>query len=70
MKRFHKNVWVILLLMVIVIMIYPSQILCKTNRVSKAPKTSQKAKTPEKIRTTQSEQSPSGAFTMMPNPLF
>ena len=62
MKRFHKNVWVILLLMVIVIMIYPGQIFCKTNRVSKAPKTSQKAKTPEKIRTTQSEQSPSGAL--------
>src|SRR4030042_3628802 len=62
MIRFHKNVWVFFLLMMIVILIYPSQIVCKTNRVSKAPKTSQKAKTPEKIRTTQSEQSPSGAL--------
>ena len=62
MKRFHKNVWVIILLMMIVIMIYPSQILCKTNRVSKTPKTSQKAKTPEKIKTTQNEQAPSGSL--------
>jgi len=43
-------------------MIYPSQILCKTNRVSKAPKTSQKAKTPEKIKTTQTGQVPSGSL--------
>jgi len=62
MKRFHKNVWMILLLMMIVIMIYPSQILCKTNRVSKTPKTSQKAKTPEKIKTTQTGQAPSGSL--------
>jgi len=62
MNRFHKNVWVIFLLMIIVIMIYPSQILCKTNRVSKAPKTSQKAKTPEKIKTTQTGQVPSGSL--------
>jgi len=62
MKRFHKNVWVILLLTVIVIMINPGQILCKTSRVSKAPKTSQKVKTPEKIKTTQNEQAPSGSL--------
>jgi len=62
MKPFHKNVWMILLLMMIVIMIYPSQILCKTNRVSKTPKTSQKAKTPEKIKTTQTGQAPSGSL--------
>ena len=62
MKRFYKNVWVIILLMMIVMMIYPSQILCKTNRVSKASKTSQKAKTPEKIKTTQTGQAPSGSL--------
>ena len=62
MKRFYKNVWVIILLMMIVMMIYPSQILCKTNRVSKTPKTSQKAKTPEKIKTTQTGQAPSGSL--------
>jgi D-alanyl-D-alanine carboxypeptidase (penicillin-binding protein 5/6) len=62
MKRSYKNVWVIILLMMIVMMIYPSQILCKTNRVSKAPKTSQKAKTPEKIKTTQTGQAPSGSL--------
>jgi serine-type D-Ala-D-Ala carboxypeptidase (penicillin-binding protein 5/6) len=62
MKGFYKNVWVIILLMMIVMMIYPSQILCKTNRVSKAPKTSQKAKTTEKIRTTQTGQAPSGSL--------
>jgi D-alanyl-D-alanine carboxypeptidase (penicillin-binding protein 5/6) len=48
--------------MMIVMMIYPSQILCKTNRVSKAPKTSQKAKTTEKIKTTQTGQAPSGSL--------
>src|SRR4030042_6987703 len=62
MIRFHKNVWVFFLLMMIVILIYPSQIVCKTNRVSKTPKTSQKAKTPEKIKTTQNEQAPSGSL--------
>jgi D-alanyl-D-alanine carboxypeptidase (penicillin-binding protein 5/6) len=62
MKRFHRNVWVIILLMMIVIMIYPSQILCKTNRVSKTPKTSQKAKTPEKVKTAQNKQAPSGSL--------
>jgi D-alanyl-D-alanine carboxypeptidase (penicillin-binding protein 5/6) len=62
MNRFHKNVWVTLLLMMIVIMIYPSQLLSKTSRVSKTPKTSQKAKTPEKIKTVQNEQAPSGSL--------
>jgi D-alanyl-D-alanine carboxypeptidase (penicillin-binding protein 5/6) len=62
MKRFYKNVWAIILLMMIVMMIYPSQILCKTNRVSKAPKASQKAKTTEKIKTTQTGQAPSGSL--------
>jgi D-alanyl-D-alanine carboxypeptidase (penicillin-binding protein 5/6) len=62
MKRFYKNVWAIILLMMIVMMIYPSQILCKTNRVSKAPKTSQKTKTTEKIKTTQTGQAPSGSL--------
>ena len=59
MKRFRKNAWVAVLIMMIVIMIYPSQILCKTNRVSKAPKTSQKAKAPEKIKTTENKQASS-----------
>jgi D-alanyl-D-alanine carboxypeptidase (penicillin-binding protein 5/6) len=62
MIRFHKKVWVFFLLLLIVILIYPSQIVCKTNRVSKTPKTSQKAKTPEKIKTTQNEQAPSGSL--------
>jgi serine-type D-Ala-D-Ala carboxypeptidase (penicillin-binding protein 5/6) len=59
MKHFRKNTWVAVLIMMIVIMIYPSQILCKTNRVSKAPKTSQKSKAPEKIKTTENKQASS-----------
>jgi len=63
MNRFQKNVWVTLLLvMIVVVMIYPSPILCKTNRVSKTPKTSQKAKIPEKIKTTENKQTPSGSL--------
>lgn len=61
MNRFQKNVWVTLLLvMIVIVMIYPSPILCKTNRVSKTSKTSQKAKTPEKIKKTEDKQAPSG----------
>jgi D-alanyl-D-alanine carboxypeptidase (penicillin-binding protein 5/6) len=59
MNRFDKNVWVILLVMMIVVMIYPSPILCKTNRISKTPKTSQKAKAPEKIKAVEKKQASS-----------
>jgi len=63
MNRFQKNVWVtILLVMIVIMMIYPSPILCKTNRVSKTPKTSQKAKISEKIKTTENKQAPSGSL--------
>jgi len=63
MNRFQKNVWVtILLVMIVIMMIYPSPILCKTNRVSKTPKTSQKAKISEKIKTTEGKQAPSGSL--------
>ena len=63
MNGFQKNVWVtILLVMFVIVMIYPSPILCKTNRVSKTPKTSQKAKISEKIKTTEGKQAPSGSL--------
>jgi len=63
MNGFQKNVWVtILLVMIVIVMIYPSPILCKTNRVSKTPKTSQKAKISEKIKTTEGKQAPSGSL--------
>jgi len=61
MNRFNKNVWMPLLLMMIVIMIYPSPVLCKTGRASKTPKTSQKVK-PEKVKTVQDEQAISGSL--------
>jgi D-alanyl-D-alanine carboxypeptidase (penicillin-binding protein 5/6) len=48
--------------MIVIVMIYPSPILCKTNRVSKTPKTSQKAKISEKIKTTENKQAPSGSL--------
>lgn len=42
-------------------MVYPSPILCKTNRVSKSP-THQKAKAPEKAKAAQDGQAPSGGL--------
>jgi D-alanyl-D-alanine carboxypeptidase (penicillin-binding protein 5/6) len=62
MNRFEKNVWLILVLVMIVIMIYPSQILCKTDRISKTPKASQKARIPEKVKTAENKQAPSGSL--------
>ena len=62
MNRFQKNVWVtILFVMIAIMMVYPSPILCKTNRVSKAP-THQKAKAPEKAKAAQDGQAPSGGL--------
>jgi len=61
MNRFYKNAWVTLLFVIIVMMTYPSQVLCRTNRVSKTPKTTQKAKTPDKIKTAQDGQTASGS---------
>ncbi len=62
MNRFQKNVWVtILFVMVVIMMIYPSPILCKTNRVSKTP-THQKAKAPEKVKAAQDGQAPAGGL--------
>jgi D-alanyl-D-alanine carboxypeptidase (penicillin-binding protein 5/6) len=60
MNRIHKNMWVTILLMMIVIMIFPSQVLCKANWVSRTPKPHQKARTPEK--TTQNTQASSGGL--------
>jgi D-alanyl-D-alanine carboxypeptidase (penicillin-binding protein 5/6) len=48
--------------MIVVMITYPSPILCKTNRTSKTPKIHQKAKTPEKIKTTENKQGPSGSL--------
>jgi D-alanyl-D-alanine carboxypeptidase (penicillin-binding protein 5/6) len=48
------------LMITVVILIYPSQVLCRTNRVPKTIKTFQKAKTPEKIKAAQDKQAPSG----------
>jgi D-alanyl-D-alanine carboxypeptidase (penicillin-binding protein 5/6) len=60
MNRFHKNVWVTLMLgMTVVMMIYPSPILCKTNRVSKTPKLHQKTVASEKIPATQNKETAS-----------
>jgi serine-type D-Ala-D-Ala carboxypeptidase (penicillin-binding protein 5/6) len=60
MNRFHKNVWVTLMLgMTVVMMIYPGPILCKTNRVSKTPKLHQKTVASEKIPATQNKETAS-----------
>lgn len=47
--------------MIAIMMVYPSPILCKTNRVSKSP-THQKAKAPEKAKAAQDGQAPSGGL--------
>jgi serine-type D-Ala-D-Ala carboxypeptidase (penicillin-binding protein 5/6) len=60
MNRFHKNVWVTLMLgMTVVMMIYPSPILCKTSRVSKTPKLHQKTVASAKITATQNKETAS-----------
>ncbi len=60
MNRFHKKVWVTISLIMMALLICPSQILCKTGRASKSPKTSQKTKAPEKAKTTENKQTGSG----------
>jgi D-alanyl-D-alanine carboxypeptidase (penicillin-binding protein 5/6) len=62
MSGFGKKVWVIVLLMMVFIMIYPSQILSRTNRVSKTPKSHQNSKAPEKVTPVQKEQGSSGSL--------
>ena len=47
--------------MIAIMMVYPSPILCNTNRVSKSP-THQKAKAPEKAKAAQDGQAPSGGL--------
>ncbi len=62
MNRFRKNVWVtVLFVMIVMMMIYPGPVLCKTNRISKTP-THQKAKAPEKVKAAQDRQAPSGGL--------
>ena len=60
MNRFRKNVWVTVLVVTVVMMTYPSQILCRTNRISKTPKAHQKAMASEKITATQNKETASG----------
>jgi D-alanyl-D-alanine carboxypeptidase (penicillin-binding protein 5/6) len=62
MSGFGKKVSVIVLLMMVFIMIYPSQILSRTNRVSKTPKSHQNSKAPEKVTPVQKEQGSSGSL--------
>jgi D-alanyl-D-alanine carboxypeptidase (penicillin-binding protein 5/6) len=62
MSGFGKKVSVIVLLMMVFIMIYPSQILSRTNRVYKTPKSHQNSKAPEKVTPVQKEQGSSGSL--------
>ena len=62
MNRFRKNVWVtVLFVMIVIMVVYPGSILCKTNRVSKTPAHS-KAKAPEKGKAAQDGPAPSGGL--------
>jgi len=60
MNRFRKNVWATVLVAIFVMVSYPSQILCKTNRTSKAAKAHGKTTAPEKMTTKQDQPSASG----------
>jgi D-alanyl-D-alanine carboxypeptidase (penicillin-binding protein 5/6) len=60
MNRYRKKVWVtILLAMIVMMMIYPSPILCKTNRISKTPKPHRPAAASEKTPATQKKETAS-----------
>jgi D-alanyl-D-alanine carboxypeptidase (penicillin-binding protein 5/6) len=61
MNCFRKNVFVIVCLMMVVTMVYPSSILGKTNRASKT-KLHQKALATERIPATQNKETASGAL--------
>ena len=60
MNRFHKEVWLTVLVMMIVMMTYPSQIFCRTNRISKTHQTPRKATTSERITAPQNQPTGSG----------
>jgi D-alanyl-D-alanine carboxypeptidase (penicillin-binding protein 5/6) len=61
MNRFQKNVWVtVLLVMIVVVMLSPSPILCKTNRISKTGRLHPKAVASEKIPATQNKETAPG----------
>jgi D-alanyl-D-alanine carboxypeptidase (penicillin-binding protein 5/6) len=62
MIRSHKNGWMIILLFVVFLTIFPNQILSKTTKASKSPKTSPKAKISEKAETSRASQATSGSL--------
>ena len=59
MIRFHKNGWMTVLLLIILLITFPNQILSKTTKASKAPKAP--AKTPQKTEA-QAKQATSGSL--------
>jgi serine-type D-Ala-D-Ala carboxypeptidase (penicillin-binding protein 5/6) len=62
MIRFHKNVWMPIVLLILFLIAFPNQIFSKTTKASKTPKTSQKAKTSQKTETAQATQTTSGSL--------
>jgi len=61
MIRFHKNVWMSVLLSIIFFIAFPNQILSKTTKTSKVSKAPQKAKIPQKTEA-QASQATSGSL--------
>ena len=61
MTRFHRKVWMAVVLLIILSITSPNQILCKTTKASKTAKASQKAKIPQKTDT-QASQGVSGSL--------
>src|SRR5690606_3604115 len=62
MIRSHKNGWMIILLLVVFLTIFPNQIFSKTTKASKGPKASPKAKTSEKAETSRASQAAAGGL--------
>jgi D-alanyl-D-alanine carboxypeptidase (penicillin-binding protein 5/6) len=62
MIRFHKNVWMTILLLILFLIAFPNQILSKTTKTSKIPKASQKAKTTQKTDASQTTPTISGGL--------
>jgi D-alanyl-D-alanine carboxypeptidase (penicillin-binding protein 5/6) len=62
MIRFHKNVRIAILFLIIVALAYPNQVLSKTTAASKTQKASHKAKTHDKTEKSQASQTTSGGL--------
>jgi D-alanyl-D-alanine carboxypeptidase (penicillin-binding protein 5/6) len=62
MIRFRKNIWMVILFLILFLAVFPNQIFSKTAKTSKTPKSFQKAKTTQKTATSQATPTASGGL--------